>query len=156
MHMLRMNDFFTKRVGKNEYLNEMKYFNPWISNTGLITWVPEVRIHTKCVIKVSDFPFDTQCCEINFYSWAHTTKQMIVKQFGNKNYTNITHLSQNTEWQVTEANISNTSFWIYLDLIKKKNIFACLDFSYMCFEQNYDNQRRLVITKNQKQNFSYF
>ncbi len=26
-------------VGKNEYLNEMKYFNPWISNTGLITWV---------------------------------------------------------------------------------------------------------------------
>ncbi len=28
-----------KRVGKNEYLNEMKYFNPWIGNTGLITWV---------------------------------------------------------------------------------------------------------------------
>jgi hypothetical protein len=62
--------------------------------------VPEIRIHTKCIIKVADFPFDTQCCEINFYSWAHTVKQMIVKQFENKNFTNITHLSQNTEWQV--------------------------------------------------------
>jgi hypothetical protein len=49
-----------KRVGKNEYLMEMKYFNPWISNTGVITWVPEIRIHTKCIIKIGDFPFDTQ------------------------------------------------------------------------------------------------
>ena len=39
---------------------EMKYFNPWISHTGVITWVPEIRIHTKCIIKIGDFPFDTQ------------------------------------------------------------------------------------------------
>lgn len=78
----------------------MKYFNPWISHTGIITWVPEVRLHTRCLIKVADFPFDTQCCEINFYSWAHTIKQMKIQQYGNKNFTNITHLSYNTEWQV--------------------------------------------------------
>jgi len=39
-------------VGQNEYLNEFKHFNPWISHTGLVTWVPEVRLYTKCVIKV--------------------------------------------------------------------------------------------------------
>ena len=26
-------------VGKNDYLNEFKYFNPWILHTGSITWV---------------------------------------------------------------------------------------------------------------------
>jgi len=81
----------------------MKYFNPWISHTGVITWVPEIRIHTRCLIKVADFPFDTQCCEINFYSWAHTIKQMKIQQFENKTITNITHLCYNTEWQVYDT-----------------------------------------------------
>jgi hypothetical protein len=48
------------RVGINDYLMEMKYFNPWISHTGVITWVPEMRLTTNCVIKVTYFPFDTQ------------------------------------------------------------------------------------------------
>ena len=87
-------------MGRNEYLKEMNYFNPWISNTGMITWVPEVRIHTKCTINVADFPFDKQCCEINFYSWAHTIKQMTISQFGNKTTTNITHLASHSEWEV--------------------------------------------------------
>jgi hypothetical protein len=32
-------NLFILSVGKNDYLTEMKYFNPWISHTGLITWV---------------------------------------------------------------------------------------------------------------------
>lgn len=43
--------------------------------------------------KVKDFPFDRQCCEINLYSWAHTTNQIVLRQAGNKNVTNITHLT---------------------------------------------------------------
>ena len=39
-------------VGQNGYLSEFKLFNPWILHTGYVTWVPEVRIHTKCVIRV--------------------------------------------------------------------------------------------------------
>jgi hypothetical protein len=79
-------------VGKNDYLTEFKYFNPWILHTGAITWVPEVRLHTKCSIAIKDFPFDKQCCEISFYSWAHSSRQMSIKQNENKNVTNITHL----------------------------------------------------------------
>jgi hypothetical protein len=56
---------------------------------------------------VKDFPFDRQCCEINFYSWAHTATQMRLFQTGNKNYTNLTHIVNNTEWIIygTCANI---------------------------------------------------
>ena len=57
----------SNRVGRNDYLNEFKYFNPWISYNGLITWVPEVRLHTKCEITISDFPFDRQCCEASIF-----------------------------------------------------------------------------------------
>ena len=39
-------------MGKNDYLKEFKLFNPWIIHTGEVTWVPETRLHTKCVIKV--------------------------------------------------------------------------------------------------------
>jgi len=57
--------------------------------------VPEVRLYTKCSINVKDFPFDKQCCEVSFYSWAHTAKQMIIQQVLNKNVTNTTHLRLN-------------------------------------------------------------
>ena len=117
----------------NDYLNEMKLFNAWISHTGLITWVPEIRINTKCVIKIADFPFDTQCCEINFYSWAHTVKQMLVRQFENKNVTNTTHLSYNTEWNVfatcalnkTIITSEDTYWWVasYVIYIKRNSSY---------------------------------
>ena len=111
----------------------MKLFNPWISHTGLITWVPEIRIYTKCLIRIADFPFDTQCCEINFYSWAHTTKQMQIKQFGNKNITNITHLNFNTEWRVFHTCATNKTivtnedlyWWVasYVIYIKRNSMY---------------------------------
>ena len=74
-------------VDNNEYLNEFKLFNPWVMSNGIVTWVPEVKLYTKCSIKIKDFPFDTQCCEINFYSWAHTSSQMKIQINGNKNET---------------------------------------------------------------------
>lgn len=40
------------RIGKNDYLNEFKLFSPWVNSYGLVTWVPEVRLNTKCSIKV--------------------------------------------------------------------------------------------------------
>jgi hypothetical protein len=69
-------------------------------SNGIVTWVPEVKLYTKCSIKIKDFPFDTQCCEINLYSWAHTAEQMVILQYGNKNVTNLTHLAHNTEWLI--------------------------------------------------------
>ena len=120
-------------MGKNDYLNEFKYFNPWITHTGVITWVPEVRLHTKCLIKVIDFPFDTQCCELSFYSWAHSVKQMTIRQFDNKNKTNVTHLTKNTEWRVynTYAGIrtivtSEDYYW----WVSTYSIFIMRDTSY--------------------------
>ena len=85
-------------------------------HTGSITWVPEIKLHTKCGIIVKDFPFDTQCCEISFYSWAHSVRQMSIKQFENKNVTNITHLSANTEWTIFDTCASNNTIQTSVEL----------------------------------------
>ena len=108
-------------------------FNPWISNDGFVTWVPETKIYTKCVMKVKDFPFDSQCCEINFYSWAHTATQMIIQQLGNKNATNLTHLTYNSEWMVYDTCAINKTittgheleWWVssYAIYIKRESIY---------------------------------
>ena len=121
------------RVGQNDYLNEFKLFNPWINHYGLVTWVPEIRLHTKCSIKVRDFPFDKQCCEISFYSWAHTAKQMTIKQFGDKHTTNISHASTNTEWKIYDTCASNITirtgenldWWVttYAIYIKRNSLY---------------------------------
>lgn len=39
-------------MGKNNYIKDFKQFSPWIINTGLVTWTPEVRLHTRCHVKV--------------------------------------------------------------------------------------------------------
>jgi nicotinic acetylcholine receptor, invertebrate len=98
-----------------------------------VTWVPEIRLHTKCVMKVKDFPFDSQCCEINFYSWAHTATQMVIQQYGNKNVTNLTHLTYNTEWMVYDTCAINKTiitgheleWWVtsYVIYIKRESIY---------------------------------
>jgi hypothetical protein len=98
-----------------------------------VTWVPEVRIHTKCEIKVKDFPFDTQCCEINLYSWAYSAEQMIVLQHENKNITNLTHMAHNTEWLIYNTCAMNHTinlgkdlkWWVtrYVIQIKRESIY---------------------------------
>jgi nicotinic acetylcholine receptor, invertebrate len=120
-------------VGQNEYLTQYKLFNPWVEYTGKVVWVPEVQIFTKCIIKVKDFPFDKQCCEISLYSWAHTAEQMTILQFGNKNVTNLTHLAHNTEWNIYNTCAKNetitigegTLWWIttYVIKIKRESIY---------------------------------
>ena len=133
-------------MGHNDYLNEFKFFNPWIIYTGLVTWVPEVRLHTKCVIRVIDFPFDTQCCEINFYSWAHTSAQLELLQFGNKNITNLTHLAYNTEWNTYKTCAFNTTiktsqnldWWVtsYVIHIKRESIYHVYTLLMPCGGKN--------------------
>jgi hypothetical protein len=84
-------------------------------------------------MKVKDFPFDSQCCEINFYSWAHTATQMVIQQYGNKNVTNLTHLTYNTEWMVYDTCAINKTiitgheleWWVtsYVIYIKRESIY---------------------------------
>ncbi len=68
-------------------------------------------------MKIKDFPFDTQCCEILFYSWAHTARQMKILQYDNKNFTNVTHISHNTEWTIYHTCASNKT------IVTSENLF---------------------------------
>ncbi len=158
----------------------MKYFNPWISHTGMITWVPEIRIHTKCIIKVADFPFDTrmlnfllciiilyiwllkpieyklkECCEIAFYSWAHTVKQMTIQQYGNKNITNTTHLNANTEWEVYHTCASNKTietsedlfWWVtnYVLYMKRNSSYHIYNLIMPCLGKLFSKKKNSII-----------
>ena len=90
-------------------------------------------LHLSILFKVKDFPFDTQCCEVNFYSWAHTTSQMVIRQNGNKNFTNLTHLASSTEWFIYDTCASNFTittnenlhWWVnkYVVHIKRESIY---------------------------------
>ena len=82
-------------------------------SNGIVTWVPEVKLYTKCSIKIKDFPFDSQCCEINFYSWAHTSRQMTIKQFGNKHVTNLSHLRFNIFILFAIISMNFVIFFVY-------------------------------------------
>ena len=68
--------------------------------------MPEVRLHTRCEIKVSDFPFDTQCCEISvkektflkfllIYVFYYFNAFLLVLQLGTHDETN----ENSTIWQ---------------------------------------------------------
>jgi hypothetical protein len=84
-------------------------------------------------MKVKDFPFDSQCCEINLYSWAHTASSMIIQQYENKNVTNLTHLAYNSEWMVyhncalnkTIKTAHGLEWWVnsYVIYIKRESIY---------------------------------
>jgi hypothetical protein len=82
----------------------------------LVTWVPEVKLQTKCKIKIREFPFDYQCCELRFYSRSHTVNQMEVLQYANKNTTNLTHLLENSEWNIYDTCAINTTYKTNSDL----------------------------------------
>jgi hypothetical protein len=102
--------------------------------------------------KVVDFPFDTQCCEINFYSWAHTANQMVILQFGNKNVTNITHLAYNTEWLIYDTCALNKTiktsqdldWWVtsYVVFIKRESIYHV---NYLKLKLNFNYQIKIIF-----------
>ena len=66
-------------------------------------------------------------------AWAHTSKQMKLLQFENKNTTNITHLNQKTEWSVfhtcalnkTILTSAHLEWWTtsYVIFIKRRNYY---------------------------------
>ncbi len=68
-----------------------------------------------------------------FYSWAHTARQMSILQYQNKNVTNITHISQSTEWVIYHTCASNETiitsedlyWWVtnYVIYIKRQSIY---------------------------------
>jgi hypothetical protein len=96
--------------------------------------------------KVIDFPFDTQCCEINFYSWAHASSQMTLKQFNNKNKTNLTHLVSSTEWHIYDTcatdkleKVTENDYWwvtMYAIRIRRETIYHVHNLLMPCCGNN--------------------
>jgi nicotinic acetylcholine receptor len=96
---------------------------------------------SKSLHKIRHFPFDTQCCEVNFYSWAHTISQMEIMQFKNKNTANLTHLQPNEEWTIVKTCAINktitkrNTWWMtsYVYHMKRSSGFYVYTIFMPCF-----------------------
>merc|ERR1712232_142039 len=42
-------------------------------------WVEQVTLTSKCDINLSDFPFDSQRCDLNFESWMNNNRMITLK-----------------------------------------------------------------------------
>lgn len=42
-----------------------------IEHTGRVTWDPTGSFKSRCDVDVTWFPYDTQQCELHFYTWSY-------------------------------------------------------------------------------------
>ena len=63
-------------IGNLDYL-KFYYIAPLLVNYGgNVSWSQPMNIETTCSMDVTNFPFDSQTCEIAMGSWQYTTAEM--------------------------------------------------------------------------------
>ncbi|XP_062616611.1 neuronal acetylcholine receptor subunit alpha-7-like [Saccostrea cucullata] len=76
-----------------------------LNSIGLVTWYPGGKIKLSCVIKVSRFPFDEQCCKITVGAWQVTDwVQKPNPRSKTSDDTNI--IFENGEWEFMNFNFT--------------------------------------------------
>ncbi|XP_062589048.1 neuronal acetylcholine receptor subunit alpha-7-like [Saccostrea cucullata] len=76
-----------------------------LNSNGLVTWNPGGKIKLSCVIKVSRFPFDEQCCKITVGAWQVTDwVQKLNPRSRTSDDTNI--IFENGEWEFMNFNFT--------------------------------------------------
>ena len=43
----------------------------WLHSDGTVYYVPRRTYHTPCIFDLTNFPYDTQTCEVVLGSWAY-------------------------------------------------------------------------------------
>ena len=88
-----------------------KDLNGWISHEfstkisvqsdGTSTWLSPITFQSMCKFDVTDFPYDTQRCNITFGPWSDDTTRMILHSNNLPVTTSI--FQENSEWEVLSA-----------------------------------------------------
>jgi hypothetical protein len=47
-----------------------------VYNTGLVLWIPTATLKTICNVDLTDYPFDTQVCNVTIGSWTRNSEQI--------------------------------------------------------------------------------
>ena len=51
-------------------------FQGTVYSSGYVLWVPPVFLASSCPLDLTDFPHDTQVCELPFGSWTYSKKEV--------------------------------------------------------------------------------
>ena len=73
------------------------------SSAGLATWIPADLIKATCSVNVYYFPYDTQECDLNLYTWGYSAKE--VKLIPTSNSVDISQLAEHGSWKVTNTSV---------------------------------------------------
>lgn len=81
-----------------EYSNNLALVN-W---TGEVIWMPHAYLRSFCDVDFTEFPFDTQRCDLVFGSWAYERKQMDVRMHSNgtDDFQDIRFVNDGKEWEI--------------------------------------------------------
>ena len=110
-----------------ELYNSASYPDLWslegatkIYNTGKIRWVKPILYEFSCPLKLNDFPFDTQNCQMDFGSWKM-----------NKDYMNI-RMNPDYKGNLTNYNLVNYIDFKHNEWTIKKVEYQTNDIEYLC------------------------
>jgi len=73
-----------------------------VSPAGTINWVPPVKYHVSCSLKMHDFPFDIQTCKLTFGSWTHDQKRLNPVFYEDKQKIILDEYIENSEWKMID------------------------------------------------------
>ena len=71
-----------------------------VLHTGTVTWVPMLKLETRCPLDTSFYPFDMQECEIWLNSWIYTMHDIVIVPWINR--TKYVTITDNTTHMGTE------------------------------------------------------
>ena len=81
-------------------VNAVIYFD------GSVTYLPPGMFKSTCIIKIDDFPFDEQVCELKFGSWTYDESAVTLQ---NKSSTGqVDSYIKNGEWFLKGNNSNKT------------------------------------------------
>ncbi|KAK3103248.1 hypothetical protein FSP39_017816 [Pinctada imbricata] len=80
-----------------------KYFKARVYDMGGVSRIVGSIIKTTCDVDITYFPFDEQTCEIDFYTFGHSSNEIFFRI--SETDIDLTYFRKNAQWEVTESRL---------------------------------------------------
>ncbi|ELT97538.1 hypothetical protein CAPTEDRAFT_176086 [Capitella teleta] len=76
---------------------------PVVYSTGMVMWIPQLRLRNRCSMDLSNFPFDTQKCTLRFGSWTYDQSKLNLTAFNEYNNLDLGVFKEHSEFELVHA-----------------------------------------------------